>query len=50
MAKQTAKIPGAVLQKSFLDEYGLTPAKTAEDTGQSIRNPANFNRENENFS
>jgi addiction module HigA family antidote len=35
MAKQTAKIPGAVLQKSFLDEYGLTPAKTAVDTGLS---------------
>jgi addiction module HigA family antidote len=35
MAKQTAKIPGAVLQKSFLDEYGLTPAKAAQDTGLS---------------
>jgi addiction module HigA family antidote len=35
MAKQSAKIPGEILQKSFLDEYGLTPAKTAEDTGLS---------------
>jgi addiction module HigA family antidote len=35
MAKQSAKIPGAELQKSFLDEYGLTPAKVAEDIGLS---------------
>jgi addiction module HigA family antidote len=35
MAKQTAKIPGEVLQKSFLDEYGLTPAKAAQDIGLS---------------
>jgi addiction module HigA family antidote len=35
MAKQTAKIPGAVLQKSFLDEYGLTHAKAAQDAGLS---------------
>jgi addiction module HigA family antidote len=35
MAKQTAKIPGVVLQKSFLDEYGLTPARVAQDTGLS---------------
>jgi plasmid maintenance system antidote protein VapI len=35
MAKQSAKIPGEVLQKSFLDEYGLTPAKTAQNTGLS---------------
>jgi addiction module HigA family antidote len=35
MAKQSAKIPGVVLQQSFLDEYGLTPAKVAEDTALS---------------
>jgi addiction module HigA family antidote len=35
MAKQTVKKPGEVLQKSFLDEYGLTPAKAAQDTGLS---------------
>jgi addiction module HigA family antidote len=35
MAKQTSKIPGEVLQKSFLDEYGLSPAKAAEDIGLS---------------
>jgi addiction module HigA family antidote len=35
MAKQSAKIPGAVLKETFLDEYGLTPAKAAEDTGLS---------------
>jgi addiction module HigA family antidote len=35
MAKQSAKIPGAVLKETFLDEYGLSPAKAAEDTGLS---------------
>jgi addiction module HigA family antidote len=35
MAKQTVKIPGAVLQETFLDEYGLTAGKVAEDTGLS---------------
>jgi addiction module HigA family antidote len=34
-SKPTSKTPGAVLQESFLDEYGLTPAKLAEDTGLS---------------
>jgi addiction module HigA family antidote len=35
MAKQSAKIPGVVLKESFLDPYGLSPAKVAEDTGLS---------------
>jgi addiction module HigA family antidote len=35
MAKQSAKIPGVVLKETFLDEYGLSPAKVAEDTGLS---------------
>jgi addiction module HigA family antidote len=35
MAKQSAKIPGAVLKESFLDGYGLSAAKVAEDTGLS---------------
>jgi addiction module HigA family antidote len=35
MAQQSAKIPGEILQKTFLDEYGLAPAKVAEDTGIS---------------
>lgn len=35
MAKQPAKIPGMVLKESFLDEYGLSTGKVAEDTGLS---------------
>jgi addiction module HigA family antidote len=35
MAKQSAKIPGVVLKEAFLDEYGLSPAKAAEDIGLS---------------
>jgi addiction module HigA family antidote len=39
MGKQSAKksilVPGVVLKESFLDEYGLTPAKVAEDIGLS---------------
>jgi addiction module HigA family antidote len=36
MAKQSVKIPGEVLQKSFLGEYGISQPKIAEDTGLSL--------------
>ncbi|MDR3161502.1 MAG: HigA family addiction module antidote protein [Spirochaetaceae bacterium] len=35
MAKQSVKIPGVVLKETFLDEYGLSAAKVAEETGLS---------------
>jgi addiction module HigA family antidote len=40
MSKQSAKkqavlVPGTVLKEKFLNEYGLTPAKVAEDIGLS---------------
>ncbi|MDR2101478.1 MAG: HigA family addiction module antidote protein [Treponema sp.] len=33
--KQSALVPGTVLKENFLNEYGLSPAKIAEDLGLS---------------
>jgi addiction module HigA family antidote len=33
--KQSVPVPGTVLKENFFNEYGLTPAKVAEDIGLS---------------